>query len=219
MKALRFESHGPPSVLALVEFPDPEPKAEEVLVRVLAAGINPSDVKIVAGTLHSTTPRTPGRDFAGIVVSDGPAKGMEVWGSGEGLGRTRDGSHAQFLVAPTACLSRKPASLSMEQAAGVGVPYLTAWSVVVTAAEVRPGETVLVTGASGAVGRATIQIAKWKGARVIGADRSVRPTEAEALIDLSSQDLPTAVMALTDGVGANVVIDAVGGPLFEQRPL
>jgi NADPH:quinone reductase len=116
---------------------------------------------------------------------------------------------------PLAWLSEKPSHLSMAQAATVGVPYIAAWSALVDAANLRAGETVLVTGASGSVGRAATQIARWKHATVIGADISGRQANDFAFIDMSREDLPARVRALTEGRGADVVLDAVGGPVFE----
>ena len=95
----------------------------------MAASINPSDVKNVAGAMKQTTlPRIPGRDFAGV-VSAGPAEwiGAEVWGTGGDVGFTRDGTHAELIAAPTASLRRKPATLSFDEAASVGVNYMAAW--------------------------------------------------------------------------------------------
>jgi NADPH:quinone reductase-like Zn-dependent oxidoreductase len=103
----------------------------------------------------------------------------------------------------------------MEQAAAVGAPYVAAWCALVVAAHVQPDETVLVTGASGAVGRAATQIAHWKKARVIGADSADAAFGVDHFIDARNKDIPTEVMALTDGRGAHVVLDAVGGPVFE----
>lgn len=104
----------------------------------------------------------------------------------------------------------------MGQAAAIGVPYLTVWSALVTAAKIQAGETVLITGVSGAVGRAATQIAHWKQARVIGASRSSEnPSGADAIIDTTTQDLAAEVKALTGGKGADLALDAVGGELFE----
>jgi NADPH:quinone reductase-like Zn-dependent oxidoreductase len=165
MKALRFSTFGAPSVLSIEEVPTPEPRAGEALVRVIAAAINPSDVKNVSGHFKSPLPRVPGRDYAGVVVAGDAEKGLEVWGSGAGFGVGRDGAHAEFLVVPAAWISPKPSLLSMEQAAAIGVPYLAAWLALVRAGNVQAGETVLVVGVSGAVGRAATQIAHWKKAR------------------------------------------------------
>src|SRR5258707_11061966 len=134
MKALRFETYGPPSVLSLQEISIPDLKPGEILVEVHASAINPSDVKIVSGLFSPTLPRTPGRDYAGVVVSGDRWKGKEVWGNGAGFGVIRDGAHAQYVIVPSDWLSEKPHHLSMEQAASIGVPYITAWSALVDAA-------------------------------------------------------------------------------------
>lgn len=226
MRALRFSRQGTLDALELVELPDPVPRAGEALVEVRAAGLNPSDPKNVLGKMAQTTlPRVPGRDFAGIVLTGSAAwRGAEVLGSGDGLGFTRDGSHAELLTVPEEALVRKPPELSFEQAAAIGVPFMTAWTALVTAAGLARGETALVTGAGGTVGAAACQIAHWRGARVIGTVRARRdPTAppdavraiADPLIDLESMDLVEAVRAATGGRGADVVLDVVGGPLFE----
>jgi NADPH2:quinone reductase len=215
MKALRFEKYGPPSVLAIQELPVPDLKTGEALVELHASAINPSDVKNVAGVFKASLPRIPGRDFARVVVAGDGWKGKEVWGSGAGFGISRDGTHAQYIVAGLDGLSRKPALLSMEDASAVGVPYLAAWSGLVDPANVQAGETVLITGALGAVGRAATQIAHWKKAKVIGADISDNPSDADVFINIKTKELPAEVKALTNGKGADLVFDAVGGPMFE----
>ena len=116
MKALRFEKYGPPSVLTIQELPVPDLRTGEALVELHASAINPSDVKSVAGVFKASLPRTPGRDFAGVVVAGDGWKGKEVWGSGAGFGVWRDGAHAQYIVADLDGLSRKSAHLSMEDA-------------------------------------------------------------------------------------------------------
>ena len=216
MKALRFKSYGPPSVLAIEEIPKPEPRAGEALIQIKATAINPSDVKNVAGSFKSPLPRVPGRDYAGVVVGGDMQRGLEVWGSGAGFGVNRDGAHAEFVVVPSDSISPKPIHLSMEQASAIGVPYLAAWSALVTGGAIQSGETVLIVGVSGAVGRAATQIAHWKKARVIGASTSPdNPSGADAMVNTKTQQLDEAVRALTDGKGADLVLDAVGGPMFE----
>jgi NADPH:quinone reductase len=215
MKALRFEKYGPPSVLSIQELRVPDLKPKEALVEVCASAVNPSDVKNLAGSFHASLPRVPGRDYAGLVVAGDGWKGKEVWGSGAGFGVTRDGTHAQYLVADLDSLSEKPSRLSMEEASAVGIPYLAAWSGLIDAADIQAGETVLITGAGGAVGRAATQIAHWKKARVIGADISDKPSEADVFVNVKSKDLPVEVKALTNGKGVDLVLDAVGGPMFE----
>ena len=216
MKALRFETYGPPSVLSVAEMPEPEPAAGEVVIQVKASAVNPSDVKNVAGHFKSPLPRIPGRDFAGVVVAGNAKKGLEVWGTGPGFGVARDGAHAQLIVLPADWIAAKPANLSMERASTIGVAYLTSWSALVTAGNVQPGETVLIVGVSGAVGQAATQIAHWKQARVIGASTSSdNPAKADVLINTTTQQLDQAVRELTDGKGADLVLDAVSGPMFE----
>ena len=221
MRAMRFEAFGDPSVLNLAEVPAPTiDKKAAALVRVMAASINPSDVKNVAGAMKQTTlPRIPGRDFAGVVDA-GPAEwiGAEVWGTGGDVGFTRDGTHAELLAVPTAGLRRKPSTLSFDEAASVGVNYMAAWCGI-EAASLKAGEMVLLVGAGGGVGGAAAQIARRLGARVVGADnRMPRPDApiqaiAEKLI-IGAKDLPAEVRAATGGKGADVVLDLVGGVMF-----
>jgi NADPH:quinone reductase len=217
MKALRFSQFGPPSVLRIEELPIPEPGQGEALVRVKAAAINPSDIGNVAGRFKQTTlPRTPGRDFAGVVVKGKQHEGEEVWGTGPQLGMVRDGSDAEYVLVPIESLSPKPKSLSMEEAATIGVPYVTAWASVVNTAQIQAGETILIVGAAGAVGQAATQIANWKKARVIGADTRSDPIPGtEAVVNTKSEDLRERVLELTAGKGVNAVFDTVGGPMFE----
>jgi NADPH2:quinone reductase len=216
MNALRLEKFGAPRTLSLQDIANPELRPGEVLVEVHASAINPSDVKNVAGSFNASLPTTPGRDYAGVVVAGDPAwRGKKVWGSGAGFGMARNGAHAQFLPVVSDWLSEMPASLSMEQAAAVGAPYVTAWTTLIDAAKLQAGETVLITGAAGAVGRAATQIGRWKKARVIGAIHSGQAPGADAVVHTKEQDLPTEIKALTDGKGVNVVLDTVGGSLFE----
>jgi NADPH:quinone reductase-like Zn-dependent oxidoreductase len=217
MKALRFSKFGAMSVLSIGEVPMPQPGAGEALVRVAAAAINPSDLKNVAGHFKETTlPRTPGRDFAGVVERGVGWEGKSVWGSVPRLGVTRDGSHAEYVVVPIAALSVVPRGLSMEQAAAIGVPFVTAWYAVVNTAQIQSGETILIIGAGGAVGQATTQVANWKNARVFGGGRGADPIPGTvATIDTGSGVLREKVFALTNGRGVDVVLDTVGGPMFE----
>src|SRR5271157_3305898 len=223
MRAMRFEAFGDPSVLKVAEVPAPTVDEKAAgLVRVIAASINPSDVKNVAGTMKQTTlPRIPGRDFAGVVEA-GPAEwiGAEVWGTGGDVGVTRDGTHAEMIAVPAASLRRKPGRLSFDEAASIGVNYMAAW-LGVEATGLKAGETVLLIGAGGGVGGAAAQIARRLGARVIGADvRAPRPDApvravAEKLI-VGAEDLPAEVRAATGGRGADVVLDLVGGVMFRS---
>jgi len=217
MKALRFVEFGPPSALRFEEVAIPAPGENEALIHVRAAAINPSDIADVAGRFkHTTLPRTPGRDFAGVVVKGKQHEGEEVWGSSPNLGIVRDGSHAEYVVVPAETLSIKPKSLSMAQAAAIGVPFITAWAAVVSAAQIQPGETLLIVGAAGAVGQAATQIANWKQARVIAADTKSDPISGtEAVVNTKTEDVRARVLELTAGRGVDAVFDTVGGPMFE----
>jgi NADPH:quinone reductase-like Zn-dependent oxidoreductase len=173
--------------------------------------------------MHETSvPRTPGRDFAGIVV-DGPSQwvNQRVFGSGGNLGFGRDGTHAEFASVPLIAVNPMPRNLSFEQAAAMGVAYMTAWAAVVTNAKIQPGETVLITGTTGAVGGAAARIAARRGACVIGTSRNAadipgfKNPAVTHWVGLDAGDLSASVFAVTDGKGVDVVFDVVGGPMFE----
>ncbi|CAD6548498.1 quinone oxidoreductase family protein [Paraburkholderia metrosideri] len=222
MKAIQFKSPGSPDVLDYVDLPTPHADADNAVVRVMAASVNPSDVKNVSGHFeHTTLPRIPGRDFSGVVV-DGPQAwlGAEVWGTGGDIGFTRDGTHAEFIKIPLAALSRKPGTLSHAAASAIGVNFVVAWLGTVEYAHLQAGETIAVIGAGGGVGGAVVQIAKARGARVIAVDRHPldRATPAGRLIDdyvPFDEHVTNRLRALTGGDGADVVYDTVGGVAFE----
>ncbi|NET46473.1 zinc-binding alcohol dehydrogenase family protein [Okeania sp. SIO2B3] len=225
IRAIRFDNFGSPTTqLKLEELPTPVLQPGEVLVEVHAASINPSDVKNILGVMESTTlPRTPGRDFAGVVVAGAPNLiGTEVWGTGGDIGFIRDGSHASHLVLPVGAIQPKPQNISMIQAATIGVRYITAWLSLVEAANLQPGETVLVVGATGGVGKAAIQIAKWKGAKILGTVRResdypiVETSGVDIVINLATENLNSAVLNATGGKGVDVVLDTVGGSMLEN---
>lgn len=194
----------------------------ELLIEVKAAAVNPSDVKAATGLMpYAVFPRTPGRDYAGIVV-DGPADwmGRDVFGSSGDLGIRRDGTHATHLVVETEAVVDKPRSISWEEAAGIGVPFVTAMEGLRRAGMPRHGETVLVMGVNGKVGQAAVQIATWQGARAIGVVRKNEPYEGHsnspvAVIDASAADVATRVRELTSGKGADIVYNTVGDPYFQ----
>ena len=226
MKALRFDRTGSLDNLKIQEVRRPEPGPGSVLVQVKAAGLNPSDAKNVLGRVTETTvPRIPGRDFAGVVAVGAEAypEGAEIFGTGGCIGFTRDGSHAEFIDVPVEAIKPKPKLLTFEQAACVGIPYLTAWRAVMEAASLKTEETILITGTAGAVGDAAARIAKrFCKATVIGTVRRhedmVRLRLADyvdKLVDLGSGLLAEQVRAKTDGRGVDVVLDVVGGTLFE----
>ena len=223
MRALQFEQTGSIEQLKLQDLASPETKSGEVLVKVRASAINPSDVKNVLGKMsHTTVPRVPGRDFAGIIVEgDDNLVGMEVWGTGGELGFTRNGTHAEFISLPAAAVKPKPKNLSLEESAAIGVVYVTAFTGI-DRANLGKGETLLVIGATGGVGGAAMRIAKWRGAKTIGTIRrdsdmdKAKANGADITINMKEKDLTEAVMEATDGKGVDVVFDTVGGALFEQ---
>ncbi|ANB77245.1 alcohol dehydrogenase [Paraburkholderia phytofirmans OLGA172] len=222
MRAIQFKTFGNPEVLEYVDLPTPQADADSAVVQVKAASVNPSDVKNVSGHFeHTTLPRTPGRDFSGVVV-DGPQAwlGTEVWGTGGDIGFTRDGTHADLIKIPLAALSRKPTTLSHAEASAIGVNFVVAWLGTVEYANLQAGETVAVIGAGGGVGGAVVQIAKARGARVIAVNRHPLSADTPAgrlIDDYVPLDEHTAgrLRALTGGAGADVVYDTVGGVVFE----
>jgi NADPH:quinone reductase len=224
MHAILIENFGEPSELRQTEVPRPEPEEGEILIEVHAAAVNRSDVLNARGSFPFTTlPRIPGRDFAGVVV-EGPHEllGKEVWGTGGGeLGFVRDGTHARYLAVSRNAVAPKSDTLSLEEAGACGLAYATAGSAFIELGDISAGETLLITGAAGGVGSAAAMIACWKGARVVGAikDQSERARAeragVEVIIDTSRDQVKDSVLAATEGRGADLALDAVGGPLFE----
>jgi len=220
MRALRFNEFGDPAALHVTDMPDPPATTQEAVIRVEAASVNPSDVKNVAGQMESTVlPRTPGRDFAGVVIG-GPSEwqGVAVWGTGGDVGFTRDGSHAELMAVPVEALVRKPERLSFEEASTVGVNFVVAWYGAVETAQLAAGETIAIFGVSGGVGGAVAQIANALGAKVIGVDRRKPGPDAPAAAVIDhfiasdpSADVGAEIKGLTGGAGVQVVYDAVGG--------
>ena len=196
--------------------------ANEVLIEVKAAAVNPSDVKAATGLMpYAVFPRTPGRDYAGIVI-DGPAGsvGREVFGSSGDLGIRRDGTHASHLAVEADAVVAKPGNLSWDEAAGIGVPFVTAMEGFRRAGIPAKGETVVVMGVNGKVGQAAVQIASWNGARVIGVVRRNEAYEGHTnspvdVIDASATDVGLRVRELTDGKGADIIFNTVGDPYFQ----
>jgi NADPH:quinone reductase len=193
-----------------------------VVVEIRSAAVNPSDVRAVLGAMpHAVWPRTPGRDYAGVVV-EGPRQllGREVWGSGGELGIRRDGTHSRHLVLPAANLLEKPAAVSLAEAGAVGVPFITAYEGLREAGPVRQGDVVLVLGANGKVGQAAIQLATAAGARVVGVERTPAPYRGHAtgevtIFSASEGDVAERLREATGGHGADIVYNTVGSPYFE----
>src|SRR6266481_9708980 len=184
------------SITPVIERHSLSRRPDEVVVAIEAAGVNPSDVKAATGLMpYAVFPRTPGRDFAGVVV-DGPSEwlGREVFGSSGDLGIRRDGTHATHLVVEAAALVEKPSDISMDEAAGIGVPFVTAIEGFRRAGMPGAQETVLVMGLNGKVGQAATQLASWRGAKVIGVVRKNEAYEGHAsgpveVINASTTDI------------------------------
>jgi NADPH:quinone reductase-like Zn-dependent oxidoreductase len=214
MRAIRQQTLGGPEVLALVEVPRPVPGPTEVLVRVLAAGVNPVDWKVRArGGFLGQPPFTVGWDVAGAVESLG--YGVTRFATGDrvfGMPRfpREAGAYAQYVTSPSRQLARTPERLSDVEAAALPLAGLTAWQSLVETADVQPGQRVLVLGAAGGVGHLAVQIAKARGAYVIGTARTGKhpflfELGADAAIDYTSEDVAERAGEV------DVVLDLVGG--------
>ncbi|HEY3952302.1 MAG TPA: NADP-dependent oxidoreductase [Streptosporangiaceae bacterium] len=214
MRVIRQETFGGPEVMRLAEAARPEPMGTEVLVRVRAAGVNPVDwVTRAGGGYLASFPLTVGWDVSGVVAETGVgvtrfAPGDEVFGMP--WFPRQAAAYAEYVTAPSRQLSRKPPGLSHEEAAGLPLAGLTAWQVLGDTARVRPGQRVLITGAAGGVGHLAVQIAKARGAYVIGTASAakhdfVRALGADEVIDYTKADPAGAVS------GLDVVFDPVGG--------
>lgn len=199
-----------------------ERSGTDVLIKVHAAAVNPSDVKAAIGMMpYAVFPRTPGRDFAGVVLAGAEEwVGREVFGSSGDLGIRRDGTHATHLVVETGALVEKPAGITLEEAAGIGVPFVTAQEGFRRTGMPSPRDTVLILGLNGKVGQAAAQIASWRGADVIGVVRKDEPYAGFAskpitVINSASENVAQRVRELTGGKGADIVYNTVGEPYYD----
>jgi NADPH2:quinone reductase len=221
MRAVRCLAYGEPETLVVAEIASPAPGVGEVLVDVSAASVNYPDVLLVRNEYQVSIapPFTPGSDFAGTIRALGA--GVSEWRVGERVcGTVFVGAFAERVVASTAMLMRIPERVDFPAAAAFPVTYATAYDALRMAAEVRAGETVLVLGAGGGVGSATVEVAKALGARVIAAASSdaklaaCRSLGADAVINYTTESLKDRAKALS-GAGVDVVIDPVGGAYSE----
>ena len=193
MKAVRIHAYGGPETLVFEDAPVPEPAANELLIRVAAAGVNPVDWKVREGLLgQEPMPQVMGIDFSGVVEQIGSDPSVFAVGD-EVLGEVGDngGSYCEFTTAPTSSVARKPAALSHVQAAALPVVSLTAWQMLFEAGHLQIGQRVLIHAAAGGVGSFAVQFAKSKGAYVIGTASAasvnhVRMLGADQVIDYRS---------------------------------
>ncbi len=196
-------------------------REDQVIVEIAAAGVNPSDVKAAIGMMpYAVWPRTPGRDFSGVVV-EGPAAlaGKKVFGTGGDVGIRRDGTHATHVLLDAAAVTEAPTNISLIEAAGIGVPFVTAWEGFRRTGMPSKNDVVLVLGANGKVGQAAIQIATMFGARTIGVvrrDEDYRgfTSTVVEMLDASAVDVGQAVKDMTGGKGANIAFNTVGDPYY-----
>ena len=225
MRAIVVNEFGPPEQLRVGGVPSLRPGPGEVLVEVHAAPVNYVDLLVVAGSYQflPARPFIPGKGPAGIVAALG--QGVTVPRVGDRvLAMAEEGGYAEAVVIRADQCYRLPPGMSFAEAASLSLVYDTAWIALRERARLAPGETVLVLGASGGVGQAAVQLARAMGARVLaGTSRPERAPAAlvagaAAVIDLSRENLRDSlreqVWAATDGRGADVILDPLGGEVF-----
>jgi NADPH:quinone reductase-like Zn-dependent oxidoreductase len=216
MKAVRIHSYGGPEVLVYEDAPRPQAGKGEVLVRVHATSINPVDWKIREGyakdRLHHKLPLIPGWDVSGVVEAAGSGvkrlkKGDEVYGRPD---VARDGAYAEYVAVPESLLALKPRTIDHIHAAGIPLAGMTAWQALFDAGGLSAGQRILIHAAAGGVGHLAVQLAKWKGAYVIGTASAqnhdfVRGLGADEAIDYRATPFEEAVHDV------DVVFDPIGG--------
>ena len=221
MKAIRIHAFGGPEVLRLEEIEPPVPAGDEIVIRVIAAAVNPIDAKIRMGMLArmmgTKLPFTPGLDVAGVVSKTGDTvtrfkEGDAVYAC---LNMQRQGAYAEFAIAKEDEASLKPKNISFEHAAAVPVAGATAWQALIEIAKLERGQTVLIHGGSGGVGSFAVQIAKARGAKVIatasGANQHfLKEIGADQAIDYTATKFEEAVK------NVDVVLDSVGDDTLKR---
>ena len=224
MRAWRVHELGDPErVLRLDEVPDPQPTPGKVLVRVRAAALNFPDVLLCQGRYQEKPPLpfTPGLEVCGEVVSGGQASGLTPGTRVYGAPGLPGGGLAEYALLPESETYLVPDGMPDAQAAGLYITYQTAYVGLHRRAGLCAGETLLVHAGAGGVGSAAIQIGLAAGARVIatagGPDKTARCADlgAHEVIDYATEDVVDRVRQLTDGVGADVIFDPVGGEVFD----
>lgn len=221
MKAIQVKHTGGPEVLGLVELPVPEPKANEAVVKIVAAGVNFIDVYFREGRYKAVVPFVPGQEAAGEVVAVGPAvTDVRV---GDRVGYTTVlGSYAEYAAVPADRLVKIPEGVSYEQAAASLLQGMTAQYLLYSTYPLKKGETALAHAAAGGVGLLLVQMAHNLGARVIGtvstAEKAkfAREAGADDVILYTQVDFEVETRRLTNGKGVDVVYDSVGKTTFEK---
>lgn len=216
MNAVRIHEYGGPEVLRYEQAPTPKPGPGEALIRVHAAGVNPADWKVREGYLKAfiahPMPLILGWDVSGVVEELG--EGVKAFGGGEEVFAqtdiARDGAYAEFMVCAVDRLTRKPSGIDHIAAAATPVAAMAAWQGLFGEADLQPGQTVLIHGGAGGVGSFAIQLAKWKGARVIATGSAengafMRELGADQVVDYRKQRFEEAVKDV------DLVFDNIGG--------
>jgi NADPH2:quinone reductase len=223
MKAIVCESYGPPSSLVLKEIAIPEPAADEVRLKVHACSVNFPDTLIVQGLYQfkPTPPFSPGSDIAGVVDAVGDkVKGFKV--GDEVVGLAPYGGFAEYATLKAATCFPKPPGMNMVNAAAFLMAYGTSYHALKDRARLKEGETLVVLGASGGVGLTAVELGKKMGARVIAAASTAEKLAicqsygADEVINYQEENLKEKIKELTDGKGADVIYDPVGGAYSEQ---
>jgi len=220
MRSIVVREFGAPGVMQVETVPDLTPSASQVLVRVRAVGVNPVDTYIRSGVYAAKPPLpyTPGNDGAGDVLAVGAevtgfASGDRVYIAGDNLGGARTGLCAEHALCSPSQLHRLADHVSYDQGAAIGVPYATAYYSLFRRAAARPGETVLVHGASGGVGIASVELARAHGLFVIGTASTERGREAvrehgaHVVVDHKDPGYLEQIVAATGGKGVDVVLE------------
>ncbi|ADB60864.1 Alcohol dehydrogenase GroES domain protein [Haloterrigena turkmenica DSM 5511] len=216
MRAVRLHEHGDADVLQVDDVDRPEPGADELLLEVAAAGVNPVDTYFRDGSYEPVdVPFTPGVDFAGVVAETGAgvdefSEGDRVFGTGIGNGGFQ-GAYAEYATVPTDRVVQLPDGADLAEAGAAGVAAVTAWRALVDHAALDPAEYCLVHGGSGGVGHAAVQIADAVSARVITTasdeyHETLEDLGAETVLDYARDDLADAVLEASDG-GVDAVLD------------
>jgi NADPH:quinone reductase len=215
MKAIRVHEFGGPEVLKLEEVPTPKPGPGELLVRVHAAGVNPYDTYMRAGTyaVKPPLPYTPGSDAAGVVESVGDGVTKVKPGDRVYTAKTQSGAYAEYALALESQVYRLPDKISFAQGAALWVPYGTAFTALHHHGNAKAGETLLVHGASGGVGSAAVQFARAQGLTVMGTASTdkgremVKQEGAHFVFDHSKAGYTDEIMKTTGGKGVDVILE------------
>jgi NADPH:quinone reductase len=215
MKAIRVHEFGGPEVMRFEELPDPKPAPGEVVVAVKAAGVNPVDTYIRAGTyaFKPPLPYTPGMDAAGVVEAVGQGVSRVKAGDRVYTAGTLTGSYAQKTTCSEGQVYPLPQKINFSQGAGVYIAYATAYRAIFQIAQARAGETLFIHGASGGVGVAAVQIARAAGLTVIGTGGTSKGRElalregAHHVLDHHAPDYLEQLRTLTGGKGVDVIVE------------